>query len=629
MVRRPNQLVRIRTKDGVLRIAAEADDDARVLIDKALAQTGADASTFTLSDEPRKPGQPADQLCGRTLRELGIGCVGANRHGHLLFAEYASPAAGADAAADAAAARPAVANAGGAPRPWESVAVGRVDRYWMQQEGTIPRKRDPQFCRHGEKGMCDYCSPLEPYDQKYQAEHGIKHLSFHAYLRQKDTGKAASYVPPLSEVDYKVRVPCPSGAHAPWPGGICTKCQPSAITLQRQPYRMTDHVEFAHPSLIESLLDIWRKTNAQRFGFLIGHYEPYPDVPMGIKAVVEAIHEPPQQGDVDGLVLGVPWEDQARVERLARACDMQVVGMVYTDLEAADSTHTDPTRVGQVACKRHAGSFFLSGVEAIFAAQLQQANRTPTPSSTSGVFNSRFVTCVLSGTPDGAIDIAAYQVSEQAMGMVDADMIEASVSPAVVRVKPSSDTRFVPDVFHRYKNKYGIDIKENAKPTFPIEYLIVNVSHGFPTAPAPRFLSHEFSVENRPGLHDQDFTAFLRGVARTQSADELIRMLSDWHLLAFLGTTGLLGDDDMDALVHVATTHERGALDALVSRPAWQNIAAIAAAESAGGGDAGDAGDSDAEPAGAPDEAAGIACPHCTFINAPGSSDCAVCGLPL
>lgn len=41
------------------------------------------------------------------------------------------------------------------------VQVPDVDQYWATQNGKINRERDPAFCRHGEKGMCDYCMPVE------------------------------------------------------------------------------------------------------------------------------------------------------------------------------------------------------------------------------------------------------------------------------------------------------------------------------------------------------------------------------------------------------------------------------------------------------------------------------------
>ena len=99
---------------------------------------------------------------------------------------------------------------------------------------------------------------------------------------------------------------------------------------------MVDHVEFSSPNLVDGFLQGWRKTGTQRFGFLLGRWEAYEGVPMGVKAVVEAVHEPEQEGEVDGVTVKLPWEEEERVQRLAGWCKkgLQVVGMVYTDLTA-------------------------------------------------------------------------------------------------------------------------------------------------------------------------------------------------------------------------------------------------------------------------------------------------------
>ena len=365
-------------------------------------------------------------------------------------------------------------------RLWGSVQEDPIDIYWRSHSGKIPRSRDSRFCKHAVNGMCDYCMPLEPYDAAYHKEHAIKHLSYHSYLAQitpKPSASAASTLPPLNPLSYKVKVPCPTGSHPPWPASICTACQPSSITLQSQSFRMVDHLEIASMDIVDRFLQAWRKTGLQRFGWLIGRYEPYEKVPMGVKAVVEAIYEPPQQGELDGLTLGWPWEDESRIRELSAAAftPLTVVGYIFTDL---DPTPEDRTKN---IYKRHPQSFFLSSLEAIFAATLQKANPTASKSSPTGLYASRLVTAVLTATEDGQVDVSAYQVSEQAVAMVEADMIEASVEPGIVRVKEEdrteSSSRYVPDVFFSYKNEYGLEVKKSAKPCFPVEYLLVNVCH--------------------------------------------------------------------------------------------------------------------------------------------------------
>lgn len=399
-------------------------------------------------------------------------------HGDLIFVSYSIVPASNSTTADGSASVAEKSTSSETIRVWENVKEEAVDKYYRKQEGKIPRPKDARFCKHGANAMCDYCMPLEPFDANYHAQHNIKHLSFHAYLRKltPPAPPSASALPPLSKLSYKVKTPCPTGGHPPWPAGICTACQPSAITLQPQSFRMVDHLEFADREIIDRFLHAWRRTATQRFGWLIGRYEPYDEVPMGIKAVVEAIHEPPQEGELDGLSLGLPWEDEQRIKNVASkaSAPLMIVGMIFTDLTPNEDDKT------KLIYKRHQDSFFLSSLETIFAATEQLRHPTSCRWSNTGYFSSRLVTAVLSGTEEGGVDVQAYQVSEQACAMVEADMIEASVEPGIVRVKEedrdANSARYVPDVFFRYKNEYGIEVKKSAKPCFPVEYLILNVS---------------------------------------------------------------------------------------------------------------------------------------------------------
>jgi len=194
---------------------------------------------------------------------------------------------------------------------------------------------------------------------------------------------------------------------------------------------------------------------------------------------------------------------------------------------------------------------------------------------------------------------------------------------------------------------------------------MVNVTHGFPQNPAPLFRSTQFPIENRPGLEDQSLELVLRRLAQleapsvegspvTKPGEEdkrqpLAEWLSDWHLIAFLGTTHLISTNDLKTFMRaVSSPTLPSQLDTLLATESWKMLMSLTV-ESAPAKPTTAAPttshDMDEDiPQGVFDQIAAEeaaresdhpatrnvkVCPHCTFENEPGGSDCAICGLPL
>jgi nuclear protein localization family protein 4 len=146
--------------------------------------------------------------------------------------------------------------------------------------------------------------------------------------------------------------------------------------------------------------------------------------------------------------------------------------------------------------------------------------------------------------------------------MVRADIVEPSADPGVMIVRNEDDdgetsrTRYIPEVFFRKINEYGAQVQENAKPSFPVEYLLVTLTHGFPSDPKPMFMAKApgFPIENRLAIgQEQDLRKVSERLGldkngELQKSSEGILAISDFHLLCYLHERGYLSNVSWNCL---------------------------------------------------------------------------------
>ncbi|KAJ1495322.1 NPL4 family-domain-containing protein, partial [Baffinella frigidus] len=233
----------------------------------------------------------------------------------------------------------------------ETVVLDSVDEELYKQEGTVKLKSTGARTKHGFGDETIETMPVEAYDDRAYddrvlKERDIKLMSFHAYLRKLASASGGGKFSQLS-VDIKLmsfhaylrKLASASGGgkfsqlsrhdfgsygaaggkkgeEKGWGASTVSMSRlpkpltlmrqkyrhvdrveiddPAPLTLMRQKYRHVDRVEIDDPAVLDRFIDAWRQTGAMRYGYLYGTYELDSMVPLGIKALVKAIYEPPQ-----------------------------------------------------------------------------------------------------------------------------------------------------------------------------------------------------------------------------------------------------------------------------------------------------------------------------------------------
>ncbi|XP_030746958.1 nuclear protein localization protein 4 homolog [Sitophilus oryzae] len=621
-------LLRIQSPEGTRRIEISPSSTTSQLFETIYEAFNLNSFAFALYKQRNKKDEIASSKT-KSLRSIGL------KHGDMIYLSPLNgsvlfsvtpsgepiPEAGPSTSSGS---KPGSASNKALATAKSTVKEDEVDQILSKLEGRIERKRDDKLCRHNSNSKCVHCSPLEPFDETYLKDHNIKHISFHSYLRKMMSGVDRGKFLALEDISCSIKTGCKD--HPPWPKGICSKCQPNAITLNMQSYRHVDNVTFENTKIVEKFLNYWRGTGHQRIGFLYGSYDVHSDIPLGIKANVVAIYEPPQESSRDTIRL-LPDEKEAVVEHIASALGLRKVGWIFTDLLPED------IKKGTVKHTRNVESHFLSAQECIMAGYFQNLHPNACKYASSGSFGSKFVTICVTGDKTNQVHMEGYQVSNQCMALVkDNCLVPTKDVSELGYVRESSDKQYVPDVYYKEKDSYGNEVSRLARP-LPVEYLLVDVPASTPVTPQYTFNpdpeKHPFPVENRfIDGHIQDFNA-LTTYLQQFNFDEFYEAIDDFHLLIYIATMEMLPMREyLGPLLDALRNKDRNAATEWSRSEQWATLEQLIAASSPPPSRPGSVSSGNINSSAGASTGPKWTCPFCTFINESDAHSCEMCNLP-
>eukprot|EP01053_Blabericola_migrator_P005928 Blabericola_migrator_1__5927@NODE_299_length_10197_cov_100_341955_g246_i0_p2_GENE_NODE_299_length_10197_cov_100_341955_g246_i0NODE_299_length_10197_cov_100_341955_g246_i0_p2_ORF_typecomplete_len489_score96_78NPL4/PF05021_15/6_4e51zfNPL4/PF05020_15/1_8e14UN_NPL4/PF11543_8/5_7e07ubiquitin/PF00240_23/0_00065Ubiquitin_2/PF14560_6/0_0023_NODE_299_length_10197_cov_100_341955_g246_i015633029 len=299
---------------------------------------------------------------------------------------------------------------------------------------------------------------------------------------------------------------------------------PPTISLKHQLYRHVDHLEVMNIKEMSQFVAYWRRDMAfQRAAFLIGYYKEDPHYnECGVRAVVEAVYEPPQMSHTDCVEIQSENPFLPVVERIAAALGLEIIGWVFTHLPRKKLiTASEILQMGRLQLDRiHRGLHY------------------------TGYPISTFVTMTISPKEElrGEAGPDAFMLSDLGLAMIRDDLLSTNGTgeddPLLIR-QPNHD-ELMPMIL---ETAQGVDKLDT-------DWLLVRVVDSAPKEPRSIFKRTSFPRMGRDKATFKDLRVFL------QEAPALLKSYeryADFHFILYVAE--VFGVDSALAICEAIMTH--------------------------------------------------------------------------
>ncbi|EEA07015.1 NPL4 family protein [Cryptosporidium muris RN66] len=285
---------------------------------------------------------------------------------------------------------------------------------------------------------------------------------------------------------------------------------PPSITLKHQVYRHVDHLEMMNLAEVTDFVKYWTcnlQLQKQRIGWMYGYYKEDNTYPMGIRAVMEAIYEPPQTNNHKFGNLELEFDDfKSTVDTIAHSLGLECIGLIFTHKERDE---------------------LLTSREIISLGKLQldylKYNHY------TGYPVSNFIACTIAPckkSEDSAPVPNAFAVSDLGLAFIRDHLLDEDNLDDDLHMKLRAEQ----------KGELLPQVLEGGQETsrFDAHWFVVRVNESAPIRPRSLFNCNQFPRENRISTQTPaDVATFIKNRLVNISSTSY-QLLNDFHLLLHL-----------------------------------------------------------------------------------------------